>query len=214
MEKRWNPESRAYEHYATGPFIDGVDYTLKAAMEKWHQRGGAGLCSDSRARILIGKMIEDGLQYDKHHLWLNAMEAGIAAANAVRVAEMTGKVTGGQTGKILWANVPANFKPGLQAIITYNGYNPTYDRGAHNTCPAKQTGGVSNFREFHLTITKEGRAVTAQKDGEIFLYYSTTHAAATYNYQLVVFPFRLTSNGESYEVAMTGGKRDKLITLP
>lgn len=214
MEKRWNPETRSFEYHATGLFIDGIDYTLNAAMEKWHERGGARLCRDRRARSLIGKMIEEGLQFDKHHLWLNAMEARIAAANVARVAEMAGKVTGGQSGKILWANVPATFKPGLEAIITHNGFHPAYDRGNHNTCPAKQTGGVTKFREFHLTAAQAGRAVTAEKDGEVFLYYSTTHAAGTYNYQLVVFPFLLPSNRQTYEVPMTGGNRDGLITLP
>lgn len=214
MEKRWNPEIRAWEYYATGLFIDGIDYTVQTAMTKWHEREGKEKCRDALARALISQMIEDGLQYDKHHLWLNAMEVRIAAAAAARVAEVTGKVTGGQTGKILWSSIPAQYKPGLQAIITHNGHNPTYDRGAHNTCPAKQTGGFSNYREFHLTNARDGRAVTAQKGGEVFLYYSTTHAASTYNYQLVVYPFRLASNGETYEVPLSGGTRDKLIKYP
>lgn len=215
MDKKWNPETRSYEYHATGLYVDGIDYDAKGALKKWEERGGATNCRKQTAQTLIAALIAEKASFEKHHLWLEEMERRIVARNAGLVDSARGKVFGGGLqGKIAYASIPVNFRPAIKAIVEAPGHHATYDRGAHQTCPAAQTGGFSQYREFHLTATRDGRAVTAVRDGIRYIYYSTTHAASTYNYQLVVFPFRLANMALPVEMPMMGGTKDGLIANP
>lgn len=212
-EKRWDAKNRKWIYIATGIVVDGIDYDAAGAYAKWVSRAGETKCRKAMAQGIIKDMIAEERIFDKHHNWLNEMERKIVAYNADMVDRAKGKVQRGGNGLIALAQIPQQFQAGIKAIASAPGHHPAYDRGNHRTNPAHQTGGFGQFREFHLTPQTDGRAVTAIYKGERFVYYSTTHAAATYNYQLVTFPFTLPGQ-PPVQVPLSGGTRDDLIVRP
>ncbi|WP_102226104.1 hypothetical protein [Acidimangrovimonas sediminis] len=212
MEKVWNVATRSYDYHATGLYIDGIDYDPAGAMKKWESRGGKDKCRKSVAQQIIRDLIQSKASFAKHHLWLEEMERRIVDKNAAMVETAKGRLRVGLKGTISYADIPAKFRPGVKTIIESKGNH--LSRGAHKTNPANQAGGFGQFIEYHLAADKEGRAVTAVRNGEMFIYYSTTHAAATYNYQLVTFPIRLDCMDTAVDVPLSGGNRDKLLEHP
>ncbi|EPX79032.1 hypothetical protein [Litoreibacter arenae] len=216
MKKVWNPATRSYDFLADGLTVDGVEYDEQTAMAKWNDRQGASKCRKAVARSIIKTMVQDCENFDKHHLWLGEMENRILSLNHDLIDRVKGKGSGGKH-TISFKNIPTARRPGILAIVNGNGAN--HDRKKqHNTTPALQVNAVQGpFKEYHLVVASEdGRATTAMCRGEMLIYYSTTHAAATYNYHLVTFPCTLDINGTSVtlEVPLSGGSRDNLLTLP
>ena len=216
MKKVWNRDTREYEYEQEGVWVDGVDYDHKGAMAKWKARDGASRCRKSMAEIIIRRMIVEKQSFEKHHHWLDEIDRQTVIENGKMVAVALGRVSPGKSGQILHSAIPAKFRPAIRAILKDGGGG--YSRGAHQTNPARQTGGFSDYKEYQLTSPGrrdgEGRATTAVRKREVFIWYSTTHAHATYNYQLITFPFRLNGMFEDVVVPMTGGIRDKVIKRP
>ncbi len=210
MQKVWNIATRAYDYVQEGVLVDGQDYTIKPALEKWAQRNGAARCRKAMARQVIQGMIDRRDSFSKHHEWLEAIEEGVVLANNALIYPVRGKT--GQSGTITWASIPLQYRAALLDIA--NGQGQAWSRGPHNTTPAKEQASVRDPKEYHLTNAQDGRATTGMQGGTMFIYYSTTHSFATYNYHLVTFPFRINNMANTVEVPLMGGPRDTLIVLP
>jgi hypothetical protein len=210
MRKTWNAFTRTYDYIQEGLLVDGIDYTFKAAMEKWAQRKGAASCRKSTAQRIVKRMVEDHEIYDKHHLWLEKIEERVIAENHALIYPARGKT--GDLGTIQWAQIPVTYRTALLDIA--NGQGANWSRGPHQTCPAKEAGGFTNSIEYHLNAKKDGRATTALRSGSMYIYYSTMHSFATYNYHLVIFPMKINTMTDALDVPLTGEPRDKLIVLP
>jgi len=201
MKKVWNTTTRSYEHHAEGILVDQKDYTIDEAYIKWVSRGGNNLGRKKVVKVILGKMYKEKATFDKHHHFLEAIEQKILEENASYVATYLGKAN----KKIAYSSIPQNYRAAIRTII--NGTPHNYDRGKHTTKPSI-SAAVKDFKEYHLDNKQNGRATTATHNGMLFIYYSNTHAAATYNYHLVTIKHKGT------EVPMIGGTRDGLIKNP
>ncbi len=210
MQKVWNAETRSYDYVQEGVLVDGIDYPLKEAMAKWDQRNGAKEVRKSMAQLVIKQMIDAKASFAKHHLWLEKIEEEVVRANSALIPNARGKT--GLTGTISWKDIPKKYRAALLGIA--NGQGGNWSRGPHQTIPAKQQGGFRESKEYHLDAAQDGRATTAMQGGTMFIYYSTTHSFATYNYHLVTFPFKIHTMEDTVEVPLTGGAKDPVIKLP
>jgi hypothetical protein len=204
MKKVWDVETKAYKWVQEGIWIDGTDYSAKEAEEKWNRR----FPKTVRHVILLnllGRYVQEKLSFDATHKFMNQVEEDIVALNHSYVASYLGK----GNKKISYESIPERWRQGIQQIAKEA--TEGYDRGRHSTCPSISQS-AHPYREFHLEPSKDGRATTAKHMGMIFIYYSTTHAFATYDYHLVTFPFKLGK--KNIEVPLVGGARDTLIKWP
>jgi hypothetical protein len=92
----------------------------------------------------------------------------------------------GKNGYIEFARVDAAQKAALKNLINNDNPAPGHDRGAHATNPMRIVGNVSETKEYDLTAAAVGRVVRVTRQGVKAYYMSVHHAAATYQYYLVL----------------------------
>ena len=208
MRKLWNTEKRQYEWVAENIWIVDKDYTVDDAEKKWNSRHPDSV----RTRVLKGilnRYVDEGKHFDKMHEFFDAVRGDVIALNHAYVTSFRGKSPGGNQG---YAGIADVFKPGVVAIAKETGGD--YSRGRHTTCPsiAHANHPYREYQLLALPAQTSSRLTTALYDGQLFLYWSTSHVEGTYNYHLVTFMY--DDDGTPVEMPLSGRSRDKLITLP
>jgi hypothetical protein len=182
MPKRvWNVAAGRYDMVPDGIQVGGTSFTDRQVISSKidHFLAGKVTVAANKATALTAMLAD---------CFSTATWKGVADEVILRVsAMMPSKATWqGKQGYREFAAVDATWKAALKNLIDNDNPAPGHDRGLHGTNPMNSVGAVTEIREYDLTAGQAGRVVRVIRQGVKAYYVSIHHAAATYQYYLVL----------------------------
>jgi len=176
----WNVAQRRYEMVPDGIQVAGTSFTDGQVIASKINHFVTGKVRDATRAAAVNAMIADCFSTST---WKEVADEVIARVKAMMPSKNTWE---GKNGFREFSQVTANQRAALKNLIDNDNPSPGHDRGAHATNPMRQVGALSEIREYDLTAAQEGRVVRITKNGVKAFYVSVHHAAATYQYYLVI----------------------------
>lgn len=176
----WNVALRRYEMVPDGVQIAGTSFTNAQVIAQKVNPLIAGKILDFSRASIVTDMLKDGYSASS---WKELADEMVDRVKASMPKKETWE---GKQGYIEWVRVDANYRAALKNLIDTDDPAPGHDRGLHATNPMKMQGNPTEIREYDLSAAAAGRVTRITQKGVKAYYMSIHHAAATYQYYLLL----------------------------